>query len=58
MSLNSMASLGLAPLSYTLVKGLFSMHIGIEWVLPIFGLLLAVMMLVMTLKMKVIREVD
>jgi MFS family permease len=58
MSLNSMASMGLAPLSYALVTGLFSMHIGVEWVLPIFGLLLAAMMLIMTLKMKVIREVD
>ncbi|WP_293936294.1 MFS transporter [Iodobacter sp.] len=58
MSLNSMASMGLAPLSYALVTGLFSMHIGIEWVLPVFGLLLAVMMGLMTLKMKVIREID
>ncbi|QBC43330.1 MFS transporter [Iodobacter fluviatilis] len=58
MSLNSMASMGLAPLSYALVTGLFSMHIGVEWVLPIFGLLLAAMMLAMTLKMKVIREID
>ncbi|MDW5415028.1 MFS transporter [Iodobacter sp. CM08] len=58
MSLNSMASMGLAPLSYALVTGLFSMHIGIEWVLPVFGLLLAAMMGLMTLKMRVIREVD
>jgi DHA3 family macrolide efflux protein-like MFS transporter len=58
MSLNSMASMGLAPLSYAIVTGLFSMRIGIEWVLPIFGLLLAAMMLLMTLRMPVIREVD
>lgn len=58
MSLNSMASMGLAPLSYALVTALFSMHIGINWVLPVFGLLLALLMGVMTLKMKVIREID
>lgn len=58
MSLNSMASMGLAPLSYALVTALFSMHIGINWVLPVFGLLLALLMGVMTIKMKVIREID
>ncbi|MBY0446435.1 MAG: MFS transporter, partial [Burkholderiales bacterium] len=58
MSLNSMASMGLAPLSYALVTALFSMHISIQWVLPIFGLLLALLMVGMTIKMRVIREID
>ena len=58
MSLNSMASMGLTPLSYALVTTLFSMHIGISWVLPVFGILLALLMGVMTVRMKVIREID
>jgi MFS transporter, DHA3 family, macrolide efflux protein len=58
ISLNTMASMGLTPLSYALVTALFSMHISIQWVLPIFGLLLALMMVGMTMKMRVIREID
>ncbi len=58
MSLNSMASMGLAPLSYALVTALFAMHISIQWVLPVFGLLLALLMVGMTMRIRVIREID
>jgi MFS transporter, DHA3 family, macrolide efflux protein len=58
ISLNTMASMGLTPLSYALVTALFSMHISITWVLPAFGLILALMMVIMTLKMPVIRKID
>ncbi|WP_348945859.1 MFS transporter [Chitinibacter sp. FCG-7] len=58
MSLNSMASMGLTPLSYAMVTGLLSLHLSMAWIMPIFGLTMAALMVVMTLQMAVIREVD
>ncbi|QLG88643.1 MFS transporter [Chitinibacter bivalviorum] len=58
MSLNSMASMGLSPISYALVTGLLSLHISIGVIMPIFGLTMAALMVVLTLQMRVIREAD
>ncbi|MCP6769820.1 hypothetical protein NL529_33740, partial [Klebsiella pneumoniae] len=46
MSLNSMASIGLAPISYAMVTVLLSAGVGIGWILPCFGLTMAALMLV------------
>jgi DHA3 family macrolide efflux protein-like MFS transporter len=58
MSLNSMASMGLTPISYAMVTGLLSFQISMAWIMPIFGLTMAALMLLLTLKMPVVREAD
>lgn len=58
MSLNSMASMGLTPLSYAMVTGLLSFHISMGWIMPIFGLIMAALMAILTLQMPVIREAN
>lgn len=58
MSLNSMASMGLAPVSYALVTGLLSLQVPIGWILPLFGLSMAVLMLWLLVQLPVIRAAD
>jgi MFS family permease len=58
MSLNSMASMGLTPLSYAMVTGLLSFHISMGWIMPIFGLTMAALMLFLALRMPAIRQTD
>jgi hypothetical protein len=58
MSLNSMASMGLAPVSYALVTGLLSMQVPIGWIMPLFGLSMSALMLWLVLSLPVIRTVD
>jgi DHA3 family macrolide efflux protein-like MFS transporter len=55
MSLNTAASMGLAPISYAMVTSLLSMGVGIRFTMPFFGLLLAALMVWLTLRMPVIR---
>ena len=58
MSLNNMVSMGLSPVSYALVTGLLAAQISLSWIMPIFGLTMALVMLVLTLQLKVIRQQD
>ncbi|WP_373976355.1 MFS transporter [Chitinibacter sp. SCUT-21] len=58
MSLNSMASMGLTPISYAMVTGLLSIHLSMAWIMPIFGLTMAALMLLLTLKMPIVREAN
>lgn len=58
MSLNTMASMGLSPLSYAMVTGLLSLQIGVGWIMPVFGLTMSVLMLVMVWQIKTVRTVD
>ncbi|GAB7128867.1 MFS transporter [Silvimonas sp. JCM 19000] len=58
MSLNTMASMGLSPLSYAMVTGLLSLHIGIGWIMPVFGLTMSALMLVLVWKLPAVRTID
>ncbi|WP_410497492.1 MFS transporter [Chitinibacter sp. S2-10] len=58
MSLNSMASMGLTPISYAMVTGLLSLNISMGWIMPIFGLTMSALMIILTLRMPVIREIN
>ena len=58
MSLNTMASMGLSPLSYAMVTGLLSLHIGIGWIMPVFGLTMSVLMLALVWALPAVRTVD
>jgi len=58
MSLNNMVSMGLSPVSYAMVTALLAAHISITWIMPIFGLTMALVMLVLTLQLKVIRTAN
>lgn len=58
MSLNSMASMGLTPLSYAMVTGMLSLHWSIGWIMPAFGLLMSAVMVYLSWQMAVIRQTD
>ncbi|GGP22839.1 MFS transporter [Silvimonas iriomotensis] len=58
MSLNTMASMGLSPLSYAMVTGLLSLHIGIGVIMPAFCLTMSAAMLVLIWTMPAIRQID
>ncbi|WP_187360088.1 MFS transporter [Chitinolyticbacter meiyuanensis] len=58
MSLNTMASMGLSPISYALVTLLLSLHVGIAWIMPVFGLTMAVLVLAMAVRLPTIRHTD
>ncbi|GAA5786623.1 MFS transporter [Chitiniphilus shinanonensis] len=58
MSLNNMASMGLSPISYALVTGMLSLHIGIGWIMPLFGMTMAVLVLAMAARSWTIRHID
>ncbi|TJZ72945.1 MFS transporter [Chitiniphilus eburneus] len=58
MSLNTMASMGLSPLSYAMVTGLLSLKVGIGWIMPLFGLTMAVLVLAMAARSWTIRHID
>jgi hypothetical protein len=56
MSLNTVASMGLAPISYAMVTALLSLGVGIGWIMPLFGLTMTALMIGMTLRMPVVRR--
>ncbi|HSC78800.1 MAG TPA: MFS transporter, partial [Chitinolyticbacter sp.] len=56
MSLNTMASMGLSPISYAMVTALLSLHVGIGWIMPVFGLTMAVLVLAMAARIPTIRH--
>ncbi|SMC18066.1 Predicted arabinose efflux permease, MFS family [Andreprevotia lacus DSM 23236] len=58
MSLNTVASMGLSPISYAMVTSLLSLHVEIKWIMPVFGLTMSVLMLAMVARMPTIRQVD
>ncbi|MBM5571278.1 MULTISPECIES: MFS transporter [Deefgea] len=58
MSLNNMVSMGLSPVSYAMVTALLAAQISITWIMPMFGLTMALVMLVLTLQLKVIRTAN
>nr|WP_314902118.1 MFS transporter [uncultured Deefgea sp.] len=58
MSLNNMVSMGLSPVSYAMVTALLAAHISITWIMPLFGLTMALVMLVLTIQLKVIRTAN
>lgn len=58
MSLNNMVSMGLSPVSYAMVTALLAAQVNITWIMPIFGLTMALVMLLLTLQLKVIRSAD
>ena len=58
MSLNTMASMGLSPLSYAMMTGLLSLHIGIGWSMPVMGLTMSALMLVLVWGLPAVRSVD
>jgi MFS family permease len=56
MSLNTVASMGLAPISYAMVTALLSLGVGIGWIMPIFGLTMTALMVVLTLRLPLVRQ--
>ncbi|MGL6039769.1 MAG: MFS transporter, partial [Deefgea sp.] len=58
MSLNNMVSMGLSPVSYAMVTALLAAQISITWIMPIFGLTMALVMIVLTIQLKVIRTAN
>ncbi|UXY16337.1 MFS transporter [Chitiniphilus purpureus] len=58
MSLNTMASMGLSPISYALVTALLGLHVSIGWIMPLFGLTMAVLVLALAVKIPTIRHID
>ncbi|WP_035060182.1 MFS transporter [Andreprevotia chitinilytica] len=58
MSLNTVASMGLSPISYAMVTALLSLHVDIGWIMPVFGLTMTVLVLAMAAKVPTIRQVD
>ncbi|WP_028454934.1 MFS transporter [Chitinilyticum litopenaei] len=58
MSLNTMASMGLSPISYAMVTGLLSMKVSIAWIMPLFGLTMSAAMIWCILAMPVVRRAD
>ena len=58
MSLNNMVSMGLSPVSYAMVTALLAAQMSITWIMPIFGLTMALVMLVLTIQLKVIRTTN
>ncbi|MBE9610452.1 MFS transporter [Chitinilyticum piscinae] len=58
MSLNTMAAMGLSPLSYAMVTGLLAIHVSIGWIMPVFGLVMSAAMLWCIAAMPVVRQSD
>jgi hypothetical protein len=58
MSLNTVASMGLSPLSYAIVTALISLRVDIGVILPAFGLTMSALMIVMSVRIPTIRTVD
>ena len=58
MSLNTVASMGLSPISYAMVTALLSLHIDMRWIMPVFGLTMSALVLAMAIKVPTIRHVD
>jgi DHA3 family macrolide efflux protein-like MFS transporter len=58
MSLNTIASMGLSPVSYAMVTALLSLEVSHRAIMPAFGLAMSAMMVVMTLRVPAIRSVD
>ncbi|KAF0813965.1 Enterobactin exporter EntS [Andreprevotia sp. IGB-42] len=58
MSLNTVASMGLSPISYSMVTALLSLHVEIAWIMPAFGLTMSVLVLAMVAVLPTIRKVD
>jgi DHA3 family macrolide efflux protein-like MFS transporter len=56
MSLNTVASMGLAPISNAMVTALLSLGVGIVWIMPAFGLTMAALMIVLALRLPIIRQ--
>ncbi|QZA82404.1 MFS transporter [Deefgea piscis] len=58
MSLNNMVSMGLSPVSYAMVTAMLAAQLSITWIMPIFGLTMALVMLLLIWQLKVIRTTD
>ncbi|WP_297574378.1 MFS transporter [uncultured Deefgea sp.] len=58
MSLNNMVSMGLSPVSYAMVTAMLAAQLSITWIMPIFGLTMALVMLLLIWQLKVIRTID
>ncbi len=58
MSLNSMSSMGLAPVSYALVSALLAGGISIGFILALFGLVMTVAMVIIAVSSTAIRTTD
>jgi MFS family permease len=56
MSLNTVASLGLAPISSAIVTALLSLGVGIGWIMPVFGLTMSGFMLLLALRLPAVRQ--
>jgi DHA3 family macrolide efflux protein-like MFS transporter len=58
MALNSMTSMGLAPVSLALISTLLSGGVAISYIMPVFGLTMSAVMLLMALVSAAIRKTD
>jgi MFS transporter, DHA3 family, macrolide efflux protein len=56
MSLNTAASLGLAPLSFAVVTALLSLQVPITWIMTSFGLGLTILMVTLALTLPTVRS--
>ncbi|AOY01420.1 MFS transporter [Jeongeupia sp. USM3] len=58
MSLNTIASMGLSPISYAMVTALLALHVDIRIIMPAFGLTMAVLMIVIAARTPTVRTLD
>ncbi|GHD69141.1 MFS transporter [Jeongeupia chitinilytica] len=58
MSLNTIASMGLSPISYAMVTALLALHVDIRIIMPAFGLTMAALMIVIAARTPTVRTLD
>ena len=58
MSINSVTSMGLSPVSYAVVSALLAGGASVGLIMPVFGLAMSIIIAIMALASKTVREVD
>jgi MFS family permease len=58
MSINSVTSMGLSPVSYAIVSALLAGGASVGLIMPVFGLAMSIIIAVMALTSSTVREVD
>jgi DHA3 family macrolide efflux protein-like MFS transporter len=58
MSINSVTSMGLSPISYSLVSVLLAAGISVAFIMPMFGLLMSAVVMLMALSFAAVRSTD
>jgi MFS transporter, DHA3 family, macrolide efflux protein len=58
MSINSVTSMGLSPVSYAIVSALLAGGASVGLIMPVFGLAMSIIIGIMALASPTVREVD